>query len=607
MQHTREQEVFELNIQRRSRFIMVASALISAFTVFSMVTLHLAGMTEPRRLLGTVVLLAGTTAGFLFARAGRLTTSANVLVWTAFVAVTVVAYATGGFRSAASNVYLTVVAFAGWLLGMRSMVAATVLSLLIMLALFLLGQAGLLPEPAPTRPVVQFATTWIAIVLGGLLFYFVVGEMHRNWRDEMALREDLARANDSLEAKVAERTLELSRAKDAAEQASRAKASFLANMSHEIRTPMHAILGLSESLRRESTDPRARERLNLVAQASDHLLTLINNVLDISKIESGKLELAAVEMRIADVFARVRAMLQREAQQRGLHWVESFEIDTTAPVRGDPTRLAQVLLNFAANAIRFTSAGSVTLRCRAEPADRIRFEIEDTGVGIPAADQARIFEAFEQGAGAVPRDRSGSGLGLTINRHLVHAMGGEMGVRSVPGQGSLFWFTAVLPTVTASVESASPLFEHETADVEQLLARTLAGARLLVVDDNEVNRIVVRAQLDAIGLAADDAEDGAQAVEMAGSGCYDLILIDIHMPEVDGIEATRRIRRLAQYRDTPIIALTADAFDDERQRFLDAGMSDHLAKPLRAQQLYGALARWLPGPAAGAPGRSGRA
>ena len=205
---------------------------------------------------------------------------------------------------------------------------------------------------------------------------------------------------------------------------------------------------------------------------------------------------------------------------------------------------------------------------------------------------ARIFESFEQADDALTRNHSGSGLGLAINRHLVRAMGGEVGLQSTPGRGSLFWFTAQLPPapVLGSVEPAPALAAGEA---ERLLRSEHAGARLLVVDDNEVNRIVARAQLNAIGLDADDAADGEQAVEMAGLATYDLILMDVHMPALDGVEATRRIRRLERYRDTPIIALTADAFSADRQRYLDAGMSDHLAKPLQAQHLYAALAHWL--------------
>ena len=479
---------------------------------------------------------------------------------------------------------------------MRSMVVVTLLSLLTVLGFYLLGSAGVLPPPAPTTPIVQFATTSMAIVLGGLLFYFVGGEMRRNWSEEVALRQALRQANDELEAKVAQRTLELSLAKDAAEQASRAKGAFLANMSHEIRTPMHAILGLSEVMQRETTDPRTRERLTLVTQASDHLLTLINNVLDISKIESGKFDLAAVEMRVGDVFARVLAMLQEEALRKGLKLVGELDVDASRRVLGDPTRLAQVLLNFAGNAIKFTPSGMVTLRCRVQhgagPRQLFRFEVQDTGIGVTAADQARIFESFEQADDALTRNHSGSGLGLAINRHLVRAMGGEVGLQSTPGRGSLFWFTAQLPPapVLGSVEPAPALAAGEA---ERLLRSEHAGARLLVVDDNEVNRIVARAQLNAIGLDADDAADGEQAVEMAGRATYDLILMDVHMPALDGVEATRRIRRLERYRDTPIIALTADAFSADRQRYLDAGMSDHLAKPLQAQHLYAALAHWL--------------
>lgn len=587
---------FTLQEERRSQFIRLATYVAGGFALVALVTLELRGMTEWRRLLANLVLLTGMLVANLLCRRQRVGAAAHVLVWTGFVAITLICYATGGFRSAASNLYLTLVAFAGWLLGLRQMVLATVIALAIMLGLFLLGAADLLPPPAPTLALLQFGTTWIAIVLGGMLFYFVVGEMHRSWLEEVALRESLKRANDELEAKVAQRTHELQGAKEAAERASRAKGAFLASMSHEIRTPLHAILGLSEVLRREVVEPVARERLALVTQASDHLLALINNVLDISKIESGKFELAAVEMRIGDVFARVLAMLHEEARRKGLALTGELDVDASRRVIGDPTRLVQVLLNFAANAIKFTRSGAVTLRCRALEggAPLYRFEIQDSGPGVPEPDKARIFEPFEQVASTMQRAPSGSGLGLAINRYLVRAMGGEVGLHSEPGAGSLFWFTARLPAAPAAGAQDAPEPADGAHAAEHLLRTTFAGSRVLVVDDNEVNRIVARAQLGAVGLEPDDAVDGLQALERVAHGVgYDIILMDVHMPQLDGMEATRRIRSLARYRDTPIIALTADAFSADRERFLAAGMSDHLPKPLQARQLYEMLVHWL--------------
>ncbi len=590
---------------RRARLIEWTSISLGVFAVAAMIALHVAGLTEPRRLAGTLALLIGSAAAWLLCRAGRVALGGQILVWCSLASITVVAYATGGYRSPATNGYLTVVAVAGWLLGMRFMIATTALSLAIMAALFVLGQLGLLPPPAPSHPLVLFSTAAIALALGGLLFYYVVREMQISLAKEKALHEGLRRANDELEQKVEERTHELSDAKEAAERASRAKGAFLANMSHEIRTPLHAILGLTEMVQRESIDERAKARLALVSQASDHLLTLINNVLEVSKIESGKFELAEAELRVDEVFGRVMTMLQNEAMRKGLQLRGELDIDANRRVLGDATRLTQVLLNFAANAVKFTPSGSVLLRCRALEGDMFRFEVQDSGIGVPPADQARIFESFEQADDALTRDQPGSGLGLAINRHLVRAMGGEVGLHSAPGEGSLFWFTVKLPpapaivAARARVRATAP--EVDAVQAEALLRGALAGSRLLVVDDNEVNRIVARAQLEAVGIATDDASDGAKAVEMAARTAYDLILMDVHMPTLDGVEATRRIRKLDGYRDTPIIALTADAFDVDRRRFLDAGMSDHVAKPLQAGPLYRVLAQWL----SVAPGSAG--
>ena len=594
MQQSMPVEELAFGDARRARLIRWTSACLGAFAAAAMVAYQLAGLTEWYRLAGDLALLLGCVLAWSLCRAGRIGRAAQVLIWATLVGISVIAYATGGYRSPAANGFLTLVAFAGWLLGMRYMFAVTLLSLAILVAFFVLGETGLLPPPAPSRPLVHFLSAAIALALGGLLFYYVVRESNLGLAQEKALRDDLKRANDELEQKVADRTRELSAAKDAAERASRAKGAFLANMSHEIRTPIHAIVGLTEIVQRESSDERAKERLALVSQASDHLLTLINNVLDVSKIESGKLELAASEMRIDDVFERVLSILHDEALRKGLQLRAELDVDASRPVLGDATRLVQVLLNFAANAVKFTPAGSVVLRGRTLEGDLFRFEVEDTGIGIAPADQARIFESYFQADGALTRTQPGSGLGLAINRYLARAMGGEVGLQSTPGVGSLFWFSARLPPAPASIAPArAPTADFGAAQAEAMLRGVLAGARLLVVDDNEVNRIVARAQLDAVGIAVDEAADGAQAVEMAGRGHYDLILMDVHMPVLDGIEAARRIRRQGACRETPIIALTADAFESERQRCLEAGMSDHLAKPLQAARLYTALAQWL--------------
>jgi len=260
--------------------------------------------------------------------------------------------------------------------------------------------------------------------------------------------------------------------------------------------------------------------------------------------------------------------------------------------------LTQVLLNFTANALKFTQAGGVTLRCRLLQEDEngamYRFEVQDSGIGISTDDQSRIFEAFVQVDDSIVRRRAGSGIGLTINRCLVKAMGGELGVQSTPGQGSMFWFTVRLQQpAPVAAPTASPADDVGLVEVEDRLRGILRGAKVLVVDDDEVNRIVARAQLNRVGLDAEEAPDGLQAVELARRAHYDLILMDVHMPVLNGIEATRQIRCIEGYRDTPIIALTADVFNAPRQRLLDAAMSDRLVKPVQASELYQMLARWL--------------
>lgn len=401
-----------------------------------------------------------------------------------------------------------------------------------------------------------------------------------------------------LENMVEERTVDLLLAKDAAEAANRAKSTFLANMSHELRTPMNAIMGMTELALRRSEDDRQREQLHKVVGASRHLLAIINDILDISKIEAGRLELEKAGFRLGGVIENLRSMVGENARKKGL----LLQVDLPAelaerPLEGDPLRLGQVLINLTGNAIKFTERGKIVIRAGivSEEMDSllVRLEVEDSGIGIAPEDQRRLFTAFEQADGSTTRRYGGTGLGLAISKRLVGLMQGEIGVDSQPGQGSTFWFTARFARLDRLDSERTPLAGE---DNEARLRAQHAGARILLVEDEPINQEVSRELLEFAGLKVDLATDGQLAIEQARRHHYDLILMDMQMPVMNGVDASRAIRTLPDFQKVPIIALTANAFDEDRLRCLAAGMNDHVGKPVDPEILYSTLLRWLSPP-----------
>jgi PAS domain S-box-containing protein len=431
-------------------------------------------------------------------------------------------------------------------------------------------------------------------------------------RNITALKASEQRLKDNAQ-ELEQKNEELEKALTAARESTRMKSRFLANMSHEIRTPMNGVLGMTEFLLGTGLNPEQLEYAESIKRSADSLLAVINDILDLSRIEAGKLRLDRADFSLSSTIEETSSLFALQARAKNLEFVTSIAPGLPEVAVGDPGRLRQVLTNLLGNAIKFTGLGQVGLRAEVVSQTRdeiqLKFTVSDSGIGIPLDQQARLFDTFTQVDESNTRKYGGTGLGLAISKQLVELLGGEIGLESEPGRGSKFWFTATFgkstkPLMASARPKPAPRVtaaksQTGTAQRSQAPAQTTpveVSMRILLAEDNEINQRITLRLLQKLGLSADAVVNGREAVEALEKRKYDLVLMDCQMPDMDGFEATAVIRsREGGSRHQTICALTANCMDGDRERCLAAGMDDYISKPVGLEKLREALDRWIPG------------
>jgi signal transduction histidine kinase/CheY-like chemotaxis protein len=523
---------------------------------------------------------------------GRFRVASWIYLCTLWLLSTVIIILGGGARSQDTVFYIALSISAAWLVGYWSALAIAgtcISSLLIMAVLEVNGVP--MPHYFTGEPIPNWVNFVVAMAIAAVPVGWVLQMLSRSLVRSQEAEAALIQHQEQLEYLVQQRTVELVQARDQADAANQAKTLFLANMSHELRTPLNAILGFSNLLRRTTTSEKDRKDPDIINRSGEHLLSLINDVLDIAKVESGRTDVQIAPCDPRRIAAEVTEMMRVRASEKNL----SLDLDESAELPGsvktDGAKLRQVLVNLLSNAVKYTEKGAVTLRLNAKPANEDRsvltFEVEDTGIGISAEDQSRIFDAFVQVS--KPRAQKGTGLGLAISSHFVELMGGTIKVESILGKGSRF--RVELPVEKAATSELTP---DETEGERTIgLEPGQPDYRILIAEDETANWLLLQRVLEDARLQVRIADDGAQAVEAFQDWHPHFICMDLHMPKMGGMEATRRIRLLEGGRDVKIAALTASAFNSERDQVLAAGFDDFIRKPYRPSEIFDCMARHL--------------